>query len=413
MIQPSELPVLNTSPAKGEDLHEAFNTFNQLSKQLTESYQILETRVTGLNTELAATRNERIKELTEKERLAKRLTLLINALPGGVVVLDGQGIIQECNPIAIDLLGEPLMGQQWIDIINRSFVSQQSGGQEIILNDGRSINLSTCPLGDEPGQILLLTDVSEMRKLQEQLNHNQRLATMGETAASLAHQIRTPLSSVMLYASKLKRTRMENDERISLTKKIFSRLHHLEQLISNMLLYSRGVPVFEDKINVTELITALHHSIEAHLEEKSVEFLIDSKIEANTCIEGNYQMLLSALLNLCTNSIHAIEADGTIQIRLNASTENTLQINIIDNGPGIAMEDQTAMFEPFVTSKQNGTGLGLAVVKAVVQSHQGTITVKSGIGQGCDISITLPAISNECETHLQKEKFNKIQNIEV
>lgn len=407
MIQPSELPVLSASSTMGEDLHDAFNTFNQLSKQLTESYQILETRVTGLNSELAATRNERIKELTEKERLAKRLTLLINALPGGVVVLDGQGVIQECNPIAMDLLGAPLEGQRWIDIINRSFDSQHSVGQEIILNDGRSINLSTCPLADEPGQILLLTDVTEMRNLQEQLNHKQRLATMGETAASLAHQIRTPLSSVMLYASRLKRTSMENDERIQLTEKIFSRLRHLEQLISNMLLYSRGDAAFDERINISALITELHHSIEAHLEEKKVTFLIDSQLELNTYVEGNNQMLLSALLNLCTNAIQAVEPHGQIQIKLRMSAENTIQINLIDNGPGIAIENQKTIFEPFITSKQNGTGLGLAVVKAVIESHQGTINVTSDAGMGCDIGITLP-ISTVSNTALQQKQFNRI-----
>ena len=395
MIQPSELLALQSSHLNGDDLHNAFETFNQLSKQLTESYQLLETRVTGLNSELAAARNERIKELTEKERLAKRLALLIDALPGGVVVLDGQGVVQECNPIAIDLLGEPLVGQKWLEIIERAFAPDGDHGHDITLTDGRSVNLSTCPLGDEPGQILLLTDVTEMRHLQGKLNHQQRLATMGETAASLAHQIRTPLSSVMLYTSSLKRPQMSDEARISLSEKIFSRLRHLEQLISNMLLYARGVTLNEDKINVLDLVNDLHTSIDAHLEEKQIDFLIDTSSET-IFITGNYQMLLSAFMNLCVNAIQAMGQKGQIKISFSMSNDSkSVLIHVIDKGPGISKENQQAIFEPFITSKQDGTGLGLAVVKAVIKAHQGSIRLESDSGQGCDFCVALPVITNK------------------
>jgi len=104
-----------------------------------------------------------------------------------------QQLTQECNPAAVDLLGEPLRHRAWSEIIARAFAPRSDDGHEISLADGRRVNLSTCPLGDEPGQIILITDVTEMRRLQDRLHHQQRLAAMGETAASLAHQIRTPL----------------------------------------------------------------------------------------------------------------------------------------------------------------------------------------------------------------------------
>jgi len=184
-----------------EKLKDAFAIFNELSSQLTESYQQLETRVADLNEELQATRDERIRELTEKERLAGRLSLLLDVLPGGVVVLDGEGVIRENNPAAEALLGEPLLSIAWSEVISRAFAPRCDDGHEVSLVDGRRVNISTCPLGAEPGQILLITDVTEMRMLQDRLSQQQRLASMGETAASLAHQIRTPLSSAMLYAS--------------------------------------------------------------------------------------------------------------------------------------------------------------------------------------------------------------------
>ena len=132
---------------------------------------------------LAKKRVIRLKELTEKERLANRLELLLKVLPGGVVVLDGQGLIQEHNPTALDMLGEPLLEQSWSEVIQRAFMPRPDDGHDISLVDGRRVNISTCPLGEEPGQILLITDVSEMRQLQDRLSQQQRLAAMGETAA--------------------------------------------------------------------------------------------------------------------------------------------------------------------------------------------------------------------------------------
>jgi two-component system sensor histidine kinase FlrB len=90
------------------------------------------------------------------------------------------------------LLGEPLRGQLWINVVKRCFAPQHDDGYEVSLRDGRRVSVSTCPLGDHPGQVLLLTDVTETRSLQERLSQQKRLAALGEMAASLAHQIRTP-----------------------------------------------------------------------------------------------------------------------------------------------------------------------------------------------------------------------------
>ena len=196
-----------------EALQNAFRDFNQLSNQLASSYQALEQRVVHLNDELHRTQDARIRELTEKERLANRLSTLLQALPGGVVALDGNGIVQEHNQAAIDLLGEPLAGISWAQVIERAFAPRSDDGHDVSLADGRRVNISTCPMINEPGQILLLTDVTEMRALQDRLNQQQRLVAMGEMAASLAHQIRTPLASAMLYGSQLKSHKLEENKR--------------------------------------------------------------------------------------------------------------------------------------------------------------------------------------------------------
>ena len=104
---------------KGQDLKSAFDLFNEMSQQLTDSYFMLENRVAELNQELNTVADQRMQELAEKEKLANRLENLLNFLPGGVVVLDSSGRISECNPAAIDLLGEPLQGELLRDVIGR------------------------------------------------------------------------------------------------------------------------------------------------------------------------------------------------------------------------------------------------------------------------------------------------------
>ena len=152
---------------KINELQDAFSVFNEVSQQLASSYKDLEGRVEQLNGELALAHDARLEELTAKERVADRLETLLKALPAGVIVLDSEGYIQECNPQATDLLGEPLQGLLWREVIERAFSPRSDDGHEISLRDGRLVSISTQALGSEPGQIILLQDVTEARMFQQ------------------------------------------------------------------------------------------------------------------------------------------------------------------------------------------------------------------------------------------------------
>ena len=132
-----------------------------------------------------------------------QLYAIFKALPTGVLLLDGTGIITRANPAAIDLLGEPLEGELWRHVITRCFEPREDDGHEISLRDGRRVQLSTQPLQDQAGQLVFINDLTETRQLQDRINHMKRLSALGNMAASLAHQIRTPLSAAMLYAANL------------------------------------------------------------------------------------------------------------------------------------------------------------------------------------------------------------------
>ncbi len=377
-------------PLQAQELQDAFGAFNQLSAQLTESYQQLEVRVAGLTRALEAEQDERIKELTEKERVASRLSSLLNALPGGVVVIDAEGRVQEHNPAALALLGEPLMGRPWSEIIARVFAPRSDDGHDISLVDGRKVNISTCPLGSEPGQILLITDVTEVRVLQDRLGQQQRLAAMGKMAASLAHQIRTPLSSALLYVSSLKRPGLKEEERLRLAEKMASRLRHLEQLIEDMLLYSRQGKSSEELLSSQALLDELYQSVEAQLQAANIQFHSNNKAQ-NVYLRANRQMLLSALTNLVMNAIQALQDQGCIEAEVSLLNKD-ICITIRDNGPGISKEIQQQVFDPFYTTRTQGTGLGLAVVQAVARAHGGRIELVSEQGRGSEFRVILPAV---------------------
>ena len=248
----------------GQDLKKAFELFNQMSQQLVDSYQLLENRVAELNQELNSVADQRMQELAEKEQIANRLENLLNFLPGGVVVLDSTGRVSECNPAAIDLLGEPLQGELWREVIARSFAPRQDDGHEVSTRDGRRISISTRNLGVD-GQIILLTDQTETRRLQGELSRHERLSALGKMMSALAHQIRTPLSAAMLYAGHLCNGKLDEERRQQFSEKIFNRLNNIERQVHDMLLFVKGELPLNDVISVSELHLALAEAMEVPL----------------------------------------------------------------------------------------------------------------------------------------------------
>jgi two-component system sensor histidine kinase FlrB len=199
----------------------------------------------------------------QADRLANRHSRLLEVLPAGVVVIDGEGVVQEANAAAIDLLGEPLSGERWIHIIDRSFKPQPGDGHDVSLRDGRLVHISTSPLGNEPGQIILLQDVTETRALQNKVSHLQRLSTMGEVAARLAHQIRTPLSSALLYLSPLLKEEGDSAIRQRFASRLKHSLTHMEQLVKDMLAFSRGSMAATSPVSVSTLLEEVEQQFHA------------------------------------------------------------------------------------------------------------------------------------------------------
>mgnify|MGYP002377913064 CR=1 FL=1 len=220
-------------------------------------------------------------------------------------------------------------------------------------------------------------------------DRQQRLGALGEMAASLAHQIRTPLSAAMLYAAHLAKDALPAGDRRRFSGRLLERLQHLERLVNDMLSFARGGQSGDEHFSVADLCGALHRSVEEQLASAGARWHV-SDLAADAILCGNRDALLGALGNLVINALQASQAVPVLELQTRLTDTGVVEIRLRDNGPGIPEDIREHIFEPFFTTRSGGTGLGLAVVKETVRAHQGVIAVRTPAGGGTEFSIQLP-----------------------
>jgi two-component system, sensor histidine kinase FlrB len=369
-------------------LKSAFELFSEMSAQLAGSYDALQCRVTQLNQELSAVSAQRYQELAKKEELANRLETLLNVLPGGVVVLDAQGVVIQSNPASQEMLLAPLLGCSWRQIIERNFAPKADDGHEVSTLDGRRYSISTRSLDDD-GQIILLTDQTQTRQLQAQLSRHERLSSMGKMVAALAHQIRTPLSAALLYCSHLSQTAGNRSRTEICAGKIHGRLMHMERQVKDMLFFVRGELPLTDVTCVGEFQKALAEALEGSLRGANVRCQWSVSSDEKP-LKINQEALIGAVQNLVDNAIQARAEGLQLTLTLESFVNNALAISVSDNGPGLPEAIAESVCDIFVTSKAQGTGLGLAVVQQVAKAHGGQFFIRSIAGKGTRATLLLP-----------------------
>lgn len=343
----------------------------------------------ALHSVLAAA--ERVSLTQNREPLREVLALL----PVGVLLLDMAGKVQDANPVAIDLLGVPLLGQRWRDVIARSFEPRADDGYEVSLRDGRRVQIATRAMSDGMGQLVVISDLTETRRLQARLAQRDRMASMGQLMASLAHQLRTPIASALLCAHQLQK-HTETDAGNRHAGRVIERLQHMERQIADMLLVAGGGSPKVEALVVSELLDRLFDIYQPLAQQHGITLLREGSRSALAVI-GNRDALIGALGNLIDNAFHAClqrsKTAGEVRVRVSESDEQHLTISVEDNGCGMSPAVLARLREPFFTTKRTGTGLGLAVVQAVAESHQAELRISSEVGQGSRFALTLPLAS--------------------
>lgn len=372
---------------ESNELTVAFRTFNELSSALEASYRDLEKQVARLNAELAQARRERIRQLEERERLATRLQQLLSALPAGVIEVDAEGRVHEANPAAERMLGQPLVDRDWREI--EPLLGEQPYVHEVALASGRRVGVVRREL--EGGAIVLLTDVTEAALVRDLLERHRRLATLGEMAARLAHDVRTPLAAALLYASRLGAEHVEDGDRREIAGKVVGRLRHLESLVADMLAFARGGGACLVRCDVGALLEGVAQSLASRLGERAQ--LRIRTLAPGLAVRGNPEALVGAIVNLATNALDAGGDDARVEI-VASLVDGRAEIRVRDNGPGVPPEHRERIFEPFYTTRPSGTGLGLAVVRSVAVAHGGVVELEDSARGAC-LVVRLPALPEE------------------
>jgi two-component system, sensor histidine kinase FlrB len=364
------------------ELQAAFLAFGSVSEQLSGAFDSLRSQVVQLRADLSEAH-------AGKEHLAARLSALLKGLPGGVLVLDSAGEIQEFNPAASSLLGEPLLGQSFSDVCARASVNPRGIAEHIELRSGRFVNVSRREL-ENGGEVVLLTDVTESHLMQVFLTRQQRLLTLGELAAGLAHQIRTPLAAALLYASQMTLANRNPEDLTRCAEKTVSSLKQLDKLVNDMLAFAHGGAAREP-VSVSALLEQVAQWLRPALRQ-GIRLTIRTQAP-DLMVRASAPSLVSAVLNLATNALQAATAPLNLELLARRTEAGRAQIVVSDDGPGVPAQIRERIFEPFFTTRSRGNGIGLSIVKSVVEAHGGSVCLAES-ACGATFVIELPAEDN-------------------
>jgi signal transduction histidine kinase len=232
------------------------------------------------------------------------------------------------------------------------------------------------------GAVEISTDLTNIKQMQNQMQHAKTLAALGEMSATVAHEIRNPLAGIGGFAGLLERDLDGDDPRRALVKKIVQGVSSLNKIVSNLLVYTRKMELNVLRVDFVSWMEDIlnYAEVEIAKENKDIAIVRDygfGKMEARI----DPEKLQQVFLNLIFNAIQAIEGKGAITIKADLDERDFLRVAVIDDGKGIPADIQGKIFNPFFTTKEQGTGLGLAIVQRIVALHGGEITVASGAGE--------------------------------
>jgi len=349
------------------------------------------------------------------DSLARYNEYILGSITSGVIICDSDGIVTRFNPSAqniLQYLEKDCRGKHYRDIFGDEhklvsifddallhnkvysrleFEIQKTDGGRLWL--GCSSSLINDERGGGMGVVLLLIDLTEIRRLQEQNSYSDKMVALGETAAGLAHEVRNSFAAIIGFANLLGKLN-KNDERLGkLISAIKDESTVAESLMSRFLSFARPLHLNPEQVDIREVVESAISLSNPQKGEVRISTQLTHDIPR---IVGDRALLRQAVSNLIINACEAIGSGGEIRVRGRMEREDrglnrsVVVIDVIDNGMGIEPEIESRIFEPFVSGKPRGTGLGLALVKKIVVLHGGRIEVHSKPGKGTRFSIFLP-----------------------
>lgn len=355
--------------------------------------------------EIAEAINHMADSLLEARSLNENI---LQSIADGIITVDNEGRVMTINQAAQQMTGygpEEIVGRLYREV----FCDGKDFNSKLLetLETGRNhigiemdypvkigyiyISLSSSRLRDSHGQnigaVVVFKDLTERHHLQEQVRRADRLATLGEMMAGIAHEIRNPLTSIKGFIQYLLETNTEEDRKEYMPI-IVKEVDRVNKVIDELLYFARPNPTHYQTVDINELVTKTLVLVQNKTTRHKVD--IDLTLTPNLPrIEADAEQFRQVLLNLIINSIQAITDHGRINIRT-WDEDQRIFVEVQDTGAGIKDEDLDKVFNPFFTTKPAGTGLGLAIVQRIISAHQGKINIASKVNEGTTIVIELP-----------------------
>jgi len=344
--------------------------------------------------------------LVARESEQGRFRTILDSLPQSVVVTDATLRVVLANAAGSRLLAAlpagagplPPLGDLDLAPLVRGLAEGPEGcTAEARLPDGRLLSLSLAPAFDRH-VVLVATDVTEDRRIQERLAQSERLSSLGQMISGIAHELNNPLASVLGFTQLLARQAGEGKQAARLDL-IHREARRCQRIVQNLLSFARQHEPERRPVSCNEVVQSVAALLHYQMNVDGVRLLPELD-PALPSVLGDAHQLQQVLVNLLTNATHAIQDSGVgslVRVRTEPTGAGGVRLLVQDDGPGVPEGIRSKIFDPFFTTKPagRGTGLGLSLVYGIVTAHAGTIDVESQPGAGTTFRIELPPASGD------------------
>lgn len=352
-------------------LNSAFSEFTKASESLITYYNSLETQIRELKRQVQ-------EKNSQLETARQYLHTILDSLPVGVVVIE-----KGPEPHFLNRRAKKLNATGFISGLRNgggTFGELKNGTgffrwRREALNDGFA--------GKE---VIVFEDVTQVEKMKERLERDERLRAMGEMAARIAHEIKNPLGSMELFLSMLQESKLRRKDRKYVDYVLFG-VKAIDRVINNILSYTRPKTLVLKEERLTDLVRETVEFMRVSIKSRNISIRIDSALDEPCVFDPDLMKLV--LMNLISNAMDAVCEAGCIVLSIRRE-KNHVVVSISDNGIGMTEEVRKSLFNPFFTTKEKGVGLGLFIVYNIVQAHGGYIEVESQPRVGSTFLIYLP-----------------------
>lgn len=406
------LPIRNSYLVVGVNLEGYYSRLNQTRRRIILNYSIIMALVLFGIYVIFKLQETYIVKKTLNE-MKDYTTKLLETMDNAVISVDNKGNIKTFNRKSEEIFGKKrkeVLNKDCQEVMNlnvdekslfkKCLLEKKNISQEIILEEKglkkKILDINTSFLTDESGEITgvvaVIRDVTEIKDLNEEVARHKRLAALGKLSAGIAHEIRNPLSSIRGLAQFVYNSFSKTDERKEDLNTIIQEVDRLNKLVVQVLDFAKLKKPNITRFSLNDLIRKIAELFKLEIKDKQIKFSLELSPDVSQ-IQADEDQVRQILMNVIINAIQAIPKKGEIKIKTEKALlkgELAIKLIIEDSGIGIPEKDFAQIFDPFFSTKEKGSGLGLSIAYKLIEAHRGEIKVESKEGEGTKFVIFLP-----------------------